>query len=165
MPLSYLLRLEHTVLPLKVFGAQEIRCVSVLKATGLIEAEIESAFTLAGGYRPAEMAEVICITDDGRAEIAKMRGRSFEAPPRASTNGPVALDYLRKIERSPFPLRVNDAHEIDYVEALKAAGLVDAAIRPVSISTECDGLLELAIIRRITPLGRALLGGRISTTF
>ena len=105
----------------------------------------------------AEIAVVICITDDGRAEIAKMQGRSVEVLPRAPINGCLTFDYLRKIERSHFPLRVNDPHGINCVEALKAAGLVDAVIRPMSISPECDDPLELAVIRRITPLGRAML--------
>jgi hypothetical protein len=75
VPLTYLLHLEHVRLPLHVTDAQDVRRVSVLKATGLVEAEIDPAFDPGGNYRLAQAALVVCITDDGHAEIESLRKR------------------------------------------------------------------------------------------
>jgi hypothetical protein len=71
MPLLFLMRLLHAQLPVQVVEPEEIRKVSVLMATGLIEAEIE-ALQPAGLYAKASFATVEGITDEGLAEIAKM---------------------------------------------------------------------------------------------
>ena len=71
MPLSFLNRLQHVQLPVRVANPEEIRHVSVLLATGLIEAEIKT-LKPTSPYVSSRMATVIRITEDGRAEIAKM---------------------------------------------------------------------------------------------
>ncbi|TWD85844.1 hypothetical protein FB547_105356 [Variovorax beijingensis] len=71
MPLLFLMRLQHVQLPVRVADPEEIRCVSVLLATGLIEAEIR-ALRSSARYAASQVATVICITEDGLAEIAKM---------------------------------------------------------------------------------------------
>ena len=71
MPLLFLMRLVRTQLPVQVVEPEEIRDVSVLIATGLIEAKI-SALQPTGLYAKASMATVEGITDEGLAEIAKM---------------------------------------------------------------------------------------------
>ncbi|HEX7867750.1 MAG TPA: hypothetical protein VF555_22515 [Variovorax sp.] len=159
MPLSYLLHLEHARLPMHVTDAQDVRRVSVLKATGLIEAAIDPAYdTGHGSYRLAQAALVVCITEDGHAEIDRLRGRGgTDTPPKAARTGPEPLDYLRAIERSTFPLRVEDPQEIGCVEALKQAGFVDAAISAALVWKDSGEPQELAVIRRITPFGRAQL--------
>lgn len=146
-----------------VTDAQDVRRVSVLKATGLIEASIDPAFDTGGSYRLAQAALVVCITEEGQAEIDKLRGRSSnDASARSARAGLEPLDYLRTIERSTFPLRVEDPQEISCIEALKQAGFVDAAISPVLAWKDRSEPQELAVIRRITPFGRAQLtrGGR-----
>ncbi|MFS2206337.1 hypothetical protein ACCD11_17425 [Variovorax sp. Varisp36] len=158
MPLSYLLQLEHARLPMHVTDAQDVRRVSVLKATGLIEASIDPAFDTGGSYRLAQAALVVCITDEGHAEIGNLRGRGrVGAAPKIARAGPEPLDYLRAIERSTFPLRVQDPQQINCIEALKQAGFVDAAISPALAWKSSSEPQELAVIRRITPFGRAQL--------
>ena len=71
MPLLFLRRLQHTPLPVRVVQPEEIRDVSVLVATGLIEAEI-APLKPTDPYAASRMATVMRITDDGLAEIAKM---------------------------------------------------------------------------------------------
>ena len=71
MPLSFLMRLLHTQLPVQVVEPEEVRHVSVLMATVLIEARI-TALQPAGRYAQALMATVESITDEGLAEIAKL---------------------------------------------------------------------------------------------
>ena len=71
MPLLFLMRLLRTQLPVQVVAPAEIRDVSVLMATGLIEAKI-TTLQPTGLYTPTSMATVESITDDGLAEIAKM---------------------------------------------------------------------------------------------
>jgi hypothetical protein len=71
MPLSFLMRLLHTQLPVQVVEPEEIRDVSVLIATGLIEAKI-TLFEPASPYTRASMATVTGITEEGFAEIAKL---------------------------------------------------------------------------------------------
>ena len=81
MPLSFLYRLKHVQLPVRVVEPEEIRHVSVLLATGLIEAEIT---TLKPGapYVPSRLATVIRITKNGHAELAQMSEAA--APVRTS---------------------------------------------------------------------------------
>ncbi|WGT62453.1 hypothetical protein [Variovorax paradoxus] len=74
MPLLFLMRLLQTELPVRVVQPEEIRHVSVLLATGLIVAEI-SGLEPTGLYAAPRMATVIAITDEGRAEIAKLGKR------------------------------------------------------------------------------------------
>lgn len=160
VPLTYLLRLEHVRLPLHVTDAQDVRRVSVLKATGLIEAAIDPAFDPGGNYRLAQAALIVCITEEGQSEIEKMRGRGTaeEQAQAALAKGLDPLAYLRSIKGESFPLRVEDHEEINCVEALKQAGYVDASISAALIWKGSGTPQELAIVRRITPLGRAQLG-------
>ncbi|BEP64489.1 hypothetical protein GmRootV213_50430 (plasmid) [Variovorax sp. V213] len=72
MPLFYLLSLQHVPLPKVVTRPEDVHHVSVLKATGLIEAEIAPALDSAGKYNVARTAVVLRITEDGNAEINRM---------------------------------------------------------------------------------------------
>jgi hypothetical protein len=71
MPLLFLMRLQHVQLPVRVGCPEEVRHVSVLLATGLIEADIQSLESTAR-YAASRVATVRRITDEGLAEIAKM---------------------------------------------------------------------------------------------
>jgi hypothetical protein len=75
MPLTYLLKIAHGRFPLEVTHAPDIRHVSILKATGLVEARISSAVGGGGIYRKAEIAVVFGLTDEGRRELFAMRSR------------------------------------------------------------------------------------------
>jgi hypothetical protein len=66
------------------------------------------------------------------------------------------MDYLRKIEKADFPLRVEDSNDINNVAVLKAAGLVEAELEEVPSGDPAERC-EVAVVRRITPLGRAML--------
>jgi hypothetical protein len=71
MPLLFLMRLQHVQLPVRVSCPQELRHVSVLLATGLIDAEVRALGSTAR-YAISGVATVVRITDAGLAEIAKM---------------------------------------------------------------------------------------------
>jgi hypothetical protein len=71
MPLLLLMRLLHTPLPVRVVLPEEVRDVSVLIATGLVEAEI-APLKATSPYAASTMATVLHITNEGLAEIAKM---------------------------------------------------------------------------------------------
>lgn len=71
MPLTFLLRLQYTQLPIRVVCPDEIRHVGVLLATGLIEAKIAN-LKPTSRYASSCLATVIRITDAGHAELAKM---------------------------------------------------------------------------------------------
>lgn len=71
MPLLFLMRLFHTRLPVQVVQPEEVRHVSVLIATGLIEARITPLHPT-GLYVKSTMATVVRITEEGHAEIAKI---------------------------------------------------------------------------------------------
>jgi hypothetical protein len=73
MHLLFLLRLQHVELPTEIVRPEEIKHVSVLKATGLIEAEIAPAIDMSGKFNVARTAILTAITDDGFAEITKLR--------------------------------------------------------------------------------------------
>ena len=82
MPLMFLIRLLNTQLPVRVAEPAEIRDVSVLLATGLIEAEI-TTLKPTSPYVGSRMATVTRITEAGRAELATMV--NVPAPMRTST--------------------------------------------------------------------------------
>jgi hypothetical protein len=71
MPLMFLLRLLNTQLPVRVVEPEEIRHVSVLLATGLIEGEI-TILKPASPYVASRLATVTRITEAGRAELASV---------------------------------------------------------------------------------------------
>ena len=73
MPLTYLLKIAHGRFPVEVSLAQEIKCVSILKATGLIEARISPAVGGGGLYQRSDTAVIFGITAEGRREISSMR--------------------------------------------------------------------------------------------
>jgi hypothetical protein len=87
MPLFFLMRLQHVQLPVRVGCPDELRQVSVLVATGLIEAEIAPADP-SGRYALSRLATVLRITEAGRAELAAMnrspafRPHTPHPPPR-----------------------------------------------------------------------------------
>ena len=64
------------------------------------------------------------------------------------------MDFLRRFEDASFPLAVKSESEIQCTAVLAAAELVEAVLPPSS----SEGADErVAIILRITPLGRAEL--------
>ncbi|MDQ0570079.1 hypothetical protein QFZ42_001913 [Variovorax paradoxus] len=71
MPLLFLMRLQHVQLPVRVSCPEEIRHVSVLLSTGLIEAEI-ATLEPNTPYASSRLATVVRITAAGVAELAKM---------------------------------------------------------------------------------------------
>lgn len=75
MPLLFLMRLQHVLLPVRVADPQEVRYVSVLLATGLIEAKVADLKPTAR-YASPQVATVTRITEDGLAEVAKMNDAS-----------------------------------------------------------------------------------------
>jgi hypothetical protein len=79
MPLWFLLQLQHEELPVRVFEAGEVRSVSVLAATGLVEAEI-GALEATARYAPSRAATITRITEHGHAEIARIEDMPTPAP-------------------------------------------------------------------------------------
>ncbi|MDR6890887.1 MULTISPECIES: hypothetical protein [Variovorax] len=71
MPLLFLLRLLHVQLPLRMVDPEDIRAVSVLTATGLIEVEIK-ALASTGRYAAPRAVTVTRIKEASFAELAKM---------------------------------------------------------------------------------------------
>jgi len=71
MPFPFLKQLLHARLPVRVTHPEDIRCVSVLLATGLIDAEIQ-ALESTVRYASAHAATVVRITPAGLAELAGM---------------------------------------------------------------------------------------------
>ncbi|MCY1238100.1 hypothetical protein D3C87_1568840 [compost metagenome] len=73
MPLLFLIRLACVQFPFQVSRPEEVIYVSVLKATGLIEAELTPPLSANGKYAPTQTAIVARITDDGMAELERLR--------------------------------------------------------------------------------------------
>lgn len=67
----FLLRLQHVQPPIRVSCPEELRLVSVLLATGLIDAEV-LALEATVRYTASGIATVVRITEAGLREIAKM---------------------------------------------------------------------------------------------
>jgi hypothetical protein len=66
MPLSFLVRLQHEEFPVRVVEPEEIRHVSVLSATGLIDANIPALHPTVR-YASPRLVTVTRITEEGRA--------------------------------------------------------------------------------------------------
>lgn len=81
--LYFLMRLRHARFPVRVDHPEEIKFVSVLKATGLIEADVGPAFAPVGKFSPVEVASVICITDEGMSELDRWVGQTKPGRRRA----------------------------------------------------------------------------------
>jgi hypothetical protein len=73
MPLLFLMRLACVQFPFRVIRPEEVVYVSVLKATGLIEAEFTPPLGANGKYVPTQAAIVACITDEGLVELERLR--------------------------------------------------------------------------------------------
>lgn len=71
--LLFLMRLQHVPLPARITDPAELRHVSVLTATGLIEATIETLTTKARYNISLRQATVLCITDEGLKELEAMK--------------------------------------------------------------------------------------------
>jgi hypothetical protein len=73
MPLLFLMRLAYVQFPFQVIRPEEVIYVSVLKATGLIEAEFTPPLSANGKYVATQTAIVACITDEGMVELERLR--------------------------------------------------------------------------------------------
>ncbi|MEJ1127100.1 hypothetical protein V9L20_05950 [Variovorax sp. CCNWLW225] len=92
MPLFYLLSLQTALLPKVVTRPEDVQYVSVLKATGLVEADIAPASDAWGKYHIARTATVTRITEDGLAEINKM----LHEPRRMARTLQIARNKMRR---------------------------------------------------------------------
>lgn len=63
-----------------------------------------------------------------------------------------SLDYLRKLERAAFPFRVSDPDSVQHIQELVSAALVEGGVGHSAVDQQ-----RIAVVRRITPLGRAHL--------
>lgn len=66
------------------------------------------------------------------------------------------MDFLRRIEDAEFPLAVEDFKDVNNAAVLKAAGLIEAELVE---AVDGDPDTCCALIKRITPEGRAALAG------
>ncbi|KIQ26125.1 hypothetical protein RT97_22975 [Variovorax paradoxus] len=154
MPLTLLLQLLHKRFPVTLTADADIRHASVLVATGLVEAE----FRFDGlGYHRYESAVIFAITDEGHAEIERLRNGGAMAGEEHQNWPVMPLDYLRRIGNSRFPLHTEDPSEINSVAVLEAAGMVEATLPSVCRARQ---KLREAIVLRVTPLGKTALVAR-----
>ncbi len=69
MPLFCLMRLQHARFPLRLERPEDVRRISVLAATGLVEAEFDAPPALRGAYVAPQVVVVKGITDHGMQEL------------------------------------------------------------------------------------------------
>ena len=101
MPLALLLRLLRKRFPVALTSEADIHDASVLVATGLVEAE----FHFDGfGYQRYERAVVFAITDEGHAEIARLRNRSGIADEERRASAVIPLHDGDPPEMNPKPV-------------------------------------------------------------
>lgn len=87
MPLLFLIRLACLQFPFQVIRPEEIAYACVLKATGLIEADLTPPLSPNGKYVPTRTAIVISITDEGMAELKRFqdeRTKRWKCPARSA---------------------------------------------------------------------------------
>lgn len=71
MPIEYLLEIENAPFPFRVKAPDVIRHIAVLKAVGLVEAEIYPPLDLRARFGDYQLAVVSGITAQGRAELVR----------------------------------------------------------------------------------------------
>ncbi|MFM9926358.1 hypothetical protein VLK31_25450 [Variovorax sp. H27-G14] len=69
MPLFCLMRLQHARFPLRLERPEDVRRISVLAATGLVEAEFVAPAALRGAYVAPQVVVVTRITEHGLQEL------------------------------------------------------------------------------------------------
>lgn len=74
MPLFCLMRLQHARFPLRLEKPEDVRRISVLAATGLVEAEFNTPPALKGAYVVPRIVVVKRITEDGMQELERFVG-------------------------------------------------------------------------------------------
>jgi hypothetical protein len=159
MPLDFLVKLDRGQLPVTVTSNRELRCVSRLKATGLIEASLAVSGAPDRSSRRIDAALVFAITEAGIAEIRSVKGREERVPENFMQRNILALEYLRLLENSELPLSVTDQRITDCVEVLSNAGLVVADFsRGEADHPAC------AVVQRITEVGRDFLSRKYGKT-
>ncbi|WP_418126006.1 hypothetical protein [Variovorax sp. 160MFSha2.1] len=151
-PYAYLLELLQMRLPAYVVDRHELKLVSLLKATGLIEAEVYTSGNRKPCYGETTAATVRRITENGLEELADTSRDLLRSTRRTVGNFLSPLEYLCLIADSPFPLRIEGGASIRSILVLKAAGFIDASISP--ISEDYPDVPRQALIIRITALGR-----------
>ncbi|CAA2110561.1 hypothetical protein VVAX_06794 [Variovorax paradoxus] len=74
MPIEYLLEIEHSPFPLRVKQPDAIKSIAVLKAVGLVEADIYPPLDLCARFGDYQLAVVSGITARGREELVREWG-------------------------------------------------------------------------------------------
>jgi hypothetical protein len=74
MPLFCLMRLQHARFPLRLDRPEDVRRISVLAATGLVEAEFAAPAANTGAYVAPQVVVVTGITNDGLQELKQFVG-------------------------------------------------------------------------------------------
>lgn len=141
MPLDFLNEVARGALPVAVTCPKQLRHVTRLKATGLIEATLAITHSR---QRATTAAFVHRLTEEGRREI----GGSTVRPPK---NDDVGLTFLRFLEFVDFPVFVTQASECNLVADLVKDGLIYGAV------DEGLGGSREAVVRGLTSAGRAKL--------
>lgn len=87
MPLFCLMRLQHARFPLRLDRPEDVRRISVLAATGLVEAEFATPAANTGAYLAPQFVVVKGITDDGRQELRQFVGERASRKAKGLANG------------------------------------------------------------------------------
>lgn len=156
MPLDYLIKLHHGQLPVTVTSPADLKQISLLKATGLIEATLALSGAPDKAFQRIEAALVQSITDAGKAEITAATGHATHGGLPLAGGNTLALEYLRLIEYCSLPISVTEHSVVDSVEALARAGLVDATIETLPRQAPMPGERS-ARVHRITEVGHDFL--------
>lgn len=76
MPIEYLLEIENAPFPFRVEQPDVIKYIAVLKAVGLVEAEIYPPLDLCARFGDYQSAVVCGITAQGREELGREWGKA-----------------------------------------------------------------------------------------
>jgi hypothetical protein len=71
MPIEYLLEIENAPFPFRVDKPEAIKYIAVLKAVGLVEADIYPPLDLRARFGEYKVAVVSGITAQGREELGR----------------------------------------------------------------------------------------------
>jgi len=152
MPLEFLVKLNRGQLPVAVTSEADLKCVSILKATGLIDATFAVSGPQDRSFRKIDAALVFAITEAGRDEIAPLIAGDKESPANHMERNMLAVEYLRLLENSTLPVIVLDPHLIDCLDVLSNAGII-----VVDFFKDDADRINKANVRQITEVGQDFL--------
>lgn len=159
MHLDYLIKLDHTPLPVTITSPTDLEHVVMLKATGLIDATLMPSLSATRTFHRIDAALVHAVTESGRAEVDAAVGHRLRPMGERLNRNSSVLQYLRLFEHADLPVLLTEERDTHGALALLKAGLIDAVQKEVR-ANELTVARPTVQVLRVTAVGLDYLARR-----